>query len=261
VNRTSVDGTGIAWEDTGDRSAPAIVLCHSLGYNHEMWRPQIEALAVRYRVIAVDIRAHGASDAPPGPYDMATLATDVLAVADDAGAPEFAVCGLSLGGQIALWLGIEASDRLWSLVACNTAARIGTPQSWGARIEQVESSGMAGLVEATKVRWWSPDFAERHPDWARHGMSVLTSTDPAGYAACCSALATTDLRDAVGAITAATLVIGGSLDESTTPSDAEWLHSHVPVSELHVIDGAAHISNLDRHEEFTETLLAHLERS
>jgi 3-oxoadipate enol-lactonase len=259
VNVTHVGDAAIAWEDHGPVDAATVVLCHSLGYDHDMWLPQIEALAASYRVIAIDMRGHGASDAPQGPYDMAMLGGDVVTVADSAGVDSFAVCGLSIGGQIALWLGINAADRLWALAACNTAARIGTVEGWADRVAQVQTDGMQSLVDAARTRWWSPDFPQRNPGWAERGLTCLATTSPVGYIGCCHALAASDLSGEVTGITTPTLVVGGSLDQSTTPAAAEWLHSHIPASELTIIEGAAHVSNLDRPERFTEALQRFLE--
>jgi 3-oxoadipate enol-lactonase len=251
------DGTTIAWLEHG-RSAPAVVMMHSLGSDGSMWRPQVEALAPRFRVILVDTRGHGRSGAPPGPYRVEQLARDVLAVADDAGIDRFHAVGLSLGGQMAMWLGVHAANRVRSLVLANTAAKIGTTESWRARIDGVTTGGMRSVRDAVLGRWFSPDFPRLHADWFAEAQQVFDTTTPAGYAACCAALDASDLHDEVAAIRAPTLVIGGELDVATPPAEAQWLHATIADCELTIIDGAGHLSNLDRPDVFNERLLQFL---
>jgi 3-oxoadipate enol-lactonase len=250
----SPDGTRIAWMTYGNDSSPAIVMMHSLGSNGSMWVPQISALTSRFRVVAVDTRGHGRSAAPPGDYHLDQLGADVLAVADHIGIEQFHAVGLSLGGQMAMWLGLNAPARVRSLVLANTAAKIGTDELWQARIDAVTADGMASLRDAVLARWFAPDFADRHPDWFASAQDTFSSTEPLGYAGCCAALRESDLRTAVGAIAVPTLIVGGELDLATPPADVRWLHQHIPASELTILEHAAHLSNLDRAPQFTARL-------
>jgi 3-oxoadipate enol-lactonase len=248
---TAADGTELAFEVRGADDAPALLFAHSLGADRSMWRPQVEALEDRYRVVLVDFRGHGRSAAPEGPYSIALLGDDVLRVADAAGAAAFHHCGISLGGITGLWLAVHHAERIRSLVAANTAARIGSVESWEERIAAVRAGGTEAIREAVLGRWFSPPFAAAHPEWFEQASRVFSATDPVGYIGCCGALAVADLRPEVPSITAPVLVLGGTLDQATPPADAEWLHGAIAGSELTVFDGAAHISNLDRADEFT----------
>jgi len=248
------DGADLAWSDTGPVDAPVLVLLHSLGSDRSMWRPQVERLSIARRVLAIDTRGHGASTTPPGPASLDALGTDVIATVDHLGIDAFHVCGVSLGGMTALWLGIHASRRLLSLTACNTAAKIGDAASWNARIEAVRSAGMESIRDAVVSRWFAPGFADRHPDWFEEANNVFAHTDPEGYAACCAALAVADLREQVGGIERPALIVGGDLDVATPPESARWLHEEIRGSELEILADAAHLSNLDRPDAFTSRL-------
>ena len=261
MNTIAHDGTTIAWSESGDLGRPAIVLLHSLGSNRDMWRPQIAVLSERFRVISIDTRGHGESEVTPGPYSLSALGADVLAVADAVGLDRFHVCGLSLGGQMALWLGVNHPQRISTVTAANTGAKIGDETSWGARIEAIREGGMSSIREAAIERWFSPDFASRHPDWYAAAGATFDRTEPEGYIGCCTALAGADLRDSIGSIEAPTLVIGSTLDVSTPPAQAEWIHERIRGSELTIIDDAGHVSNLDRADIFTERLTTFLDRS
>ena len=132
-HRLELEGVVVAWRAYGPPDAPPLVLVHSLGLDGRMWAPQVEALAGVRRIVAPDLRGHGRSDAPPGPYSMRRLALDVLAVAETAGLERFDLCGLSIGGQVAQLLALEHPSRLRSLVLADTAARLGSPEAWADR--------------------------------------------------------------------------------------------------------------------------------
>lgn len=255
MNTTTTGGIEIAWEASGNHAGPPIVFLHSLGSDHGMWKPQVAALEATHRVIAIDTRGHGRSHAPTTEYELGSLCGDVLAVADAANIDRFHVCGVSLGGQMALWLGANRPDRVLSVTAANTGAKIGDDSSWGARIDAIRSNGMASLRDAVIERWFSPDFAERHPDWLAAAGATFDRTAQAGYIGCCHALAGADLRESVLTIDCPTLVVGSTLDVSTPPEQAEWLAERIDGATLTIIEDAAHLSNLDRSDAFTSALL------
>ncbi len=126
--------------------------------------PQVPALVGTYRVIRYDARGHGSSSVPAGNYSIEQLGRDALAILDAEGARQAHVCGISLGGLTAMWLGVNAADRVSSLVLANTAARIGTVQSWTDRIALVQERGMRGVADLAMPMWFSPDFRQRHED-------------------------------------------------------------------------------------------------
>lgn len=253
------DGTRIAWTSSGPPGAPTIVFVHSLGTNSELWRDQAEALADRYRLILVDLRGHGSSQAPPGPYSLPMLGMDLLAVVDAAEIDRFHLCGLSLGGQVALWMAIRHGDRLESVIACNTAAKVGSAERWAERIGAVRDEGMAAIAGEVLERWFSKGFAQRHPDRWAELVTIFGSTDPEGYVGCCAALSEADLRSEVDAIRAPTLVIGGEVDLSTPPAEAEWLHQHITGSRLEVFEGTGHLTNLENPDAFTQLVTGFIE--
>jgi 3-oxoadipate enol-lactonase len=235
----------IAWREDGRPGQGPVVLVHSLGLDGEMWTPQVDGLARTHHVIRVDVRGHGGSSAPEGPYAMADLAADVLRVADTLGLHRFDIAGLSIGGQIALWLASHRPDRIGGLVLADTAARIGSPGVWQERMDLVRGGGLAAIRDGVLRRWFLPDFALAAPDVHAWAAERLVTTPAAGYLGCCGALAASDLRADVGRVRARTLVIVGEGDLATPPDDARWLRDHVDGARLEVIEGAAHISNLE----------------
>lgn len=246
----SGDGTILSWQESGD--GPALVLLHSLGADSSMWSAQATALAERYRVVRMDLRGHGRSDAPPAPYSIDMLGSDVMAVAEAAGLERFHLGGISLGGQIALWAAIHRPDRLLSVVLSNTAARIGSEEGWNERIAAVRGSGLVSISEMVVGGWFSEGFSD--PERRSQALAMFQATDPQGYIGCCFALATGDLRDRVGEVTVPTLIIAGEVDRSTPPSDAAWLHERISPSRMEVIAGCAHLPNLEKPAEYSALL-------
>jgi 3-oxoadipate enol-lactonase len=250
---TSANGTRVAYATAGQRRRPALILTHSLGSDHHMWDPQVQALEEQYYILSIDNIGHGDSDVPAGDYSLADMAGGVLAVAAAENSERFHYCGLSVGGITGLWLAVHHPERLMSLTLCNTAAKIGAPELWSERIDIARSAGMGALVDGVIARWFSPDFAEREPARFARARATLLATDPTGYSGVCAALRDADMRNEVASITAPTLLIGGINDQATPIDQARWLHAEIRGSRLVELD-AAHLSNLDREGEFTAAL-------
>ena len=122
---------------TGAEAGPTLVFSNSLGANFSMWDPQLPALSKKFRILRYDTRGHGHSSSAPGPYSIELLANDVLHLLDALQFERVYFCGLSMGGQTGIWLGLNAASRLHKLVLCNTGAKIGTIDGWNTRIETV----------------------------------------------------------------------------------------------------------------------------
>ncbi|HEX6797849.1 MAG TPA: 3-oxoadipate enol-lactonase [Ktedonobacterales bacterium] len=258
---TTSNGVRLRYRDEGPREAPAIVFSNSLGTDLRMWEPQARTLAGSFRVVRYDTRGHGRSDAPPDPYMLDQLGGDLLALLDALGIARVRVCGLSLGGMTALWLAAHHPDRVTHAAFANTAARIGSVESWKARIELVRAGGMAAVREMALPRFFSAAFRADHPDLTQRIGTMLEATPPDGYIGCCEALRDADLHAAIARIAAPSLIIGGALDESTPPAQARELHAAIPGSELLIFPDTAHLSNLEQAEAFTARLRAFFERA
>jgi 3-oxoadipate enol-lactonase len=238
----------------GDPRSPALLLSNSLGSTHELWAPQVEGLGAVFRLIRYDTRGHGSSSVPDGPYSIEMLGLDALAVLDAAGVSCAHVCGLSLGGLTAMWLGVHASTRVETLVLANTAARIRDAQFWEERIDAVRASGLEPLVDASMARWFTNGFRAARPDVVTWYRRMLASSPPAGYMACCGVLRDADLRGAIGEITAPTLVIAGMHDPVTPPADADAIRTRIRDARVTVLD-AAHLSNVEQADAFNSRVL------
>lgn len=251
------NGARLHYEIDGREDAPVLVLSNSLGTNLDMWAPQMPALLQHFRVLRHDARGHGSSDVTPGPYTIAQLGGDVLALMDHLGISRAHFCGLSMGGMIGMWLGAHHAGRIDRLVLCNTAAKIGTPDTWNPRIAKVDAEGMASVVDTVLDRWFTPGFRQRAPQQVAIVRDMLLETEPAGYGANCAAVRDMDLRADIASITVPTLVIAGTHDGSTPAADGRAVADAIPGARYVELD-AAHLSNWEQTDQFTQALLGFL---
>jgi 3-oxoadipate enol-lactonase/4-carboxymuconolactone decarboxylase len=239
----------------GPADAPPVLLLHSLGTTLQMWDPQAAALARRFRVIRMDMRGHGLTEAPHGPYSMAMLAGDGLALLDALGIRAAHLGGVSIGGRIAMAMAAMAPERVLSLMPCDTALEFGPPEMWQQRMDAVAQGGMAAVADAVMGRWVLDQSLASSNGLRR----MLLGTDPVGYAGCGAALRDCRAAELLGRITCPTTVLVGERDASTPPAAAQAIHEAIPGSRLVVIPEAAHIPNFEQEHHVTAALLAHLE--
>jgi 3-oxoadipate enol-lactonase len=243
--------------DEGPRDAPVLMLSGSLGSTLEMWRPQVGPLTERFRVIRVDHRGHGGSPVPPGPYRIADLAGDVLALLDRLGLQRVSWCGLSMGGMVGMYLASTTPDRISTLTLCCTTACFPDTTVWKERIAAVSASGTAPLAEGIVSRWFTPEWAAEHPDAVAEAAAMVAGTSDEGYVACCQAIQAWDHRDQLGSIAAPTLVIAGSADPSTpVEPHARTIVNGIPTARLEVLD-AAHLATIEAADEATALIAEH----
>ncbi len=254
VDHVDIDGLRIAYRIDGPDSADSVVLVNSLGGDLRMWDPQMASLASHFRVVRYDSRGHGQSDVSIGPVTIDRLGADLVALLDHLNLERAHLCGLSLGGLTALWVAAYHRDRVARAVFANTAARLGSTQSWDERMHAVREGGIAAIRDAVVGRFLGAWFREAHPDVTRRIGDMLEATPPAGYLAACAALRDADLRDVVSRIRAPSLIIAGELDESAPLPQSEELHAAIVGSELVVLPGAAHLTNVEQAEEFTRVV-------
>jgi 3-oxoadipate enol-lactonase len=245
------------YEQSGAVNGPVLVLAHSLGSNLHMWDKVLPSFEKSLRILRYDTRGHGESSVPSPPYSIEQLGGDLLLLMDHLSIERAHLCGLSLGGLVSQWLGIHAPGRFERLIFANTAARIGTRDVWEQRTAMVQSSGMAVLALQTVERWITPAYREQHPAEMETIRQMLAATDPAGYCGCCATLRDTDLRGEIAAIEAPCLVITGTHDPATPPSDGQAIHSALRNSNYVEFD-SAHLSAWEKAEEFAGAVLAFL---
>jgi 3-oxoadipate enol-lactonase len=242
----------------GPDDAPVLMLSNSLGTNLGMWEDQLAALAGRFRVLRYDQRGHGRSPAPPGPYAIAELAGDALDLLDRLGLERVSFCGASLGGMTGMWLAINSPERLERLALCCTSAHLPPREMWTERAATVRTHGIEAVVDAQLERWFSPALAELRPEALERTRQALLDTPAEGYAGCCEAIAAHDLRGELGAIRTPTLVLAAADDPATPPEHGHMIAAGIGGARLVVLEQGRHLAAVERPEEFSREVLAHL---
>jgi len=240
--------------DGDDPAAPWLVFCNSLGTDLHMWDAQVAVLSRHFRILRYDRRGHGQSSAPPPPYSLADLGSDVIALLDAWEIERAHFCGLSIGGLTGQWLAINAGQRLNKVILCATAAKIGTAEGWAARMDDVRTNGLAPLTAATAERWFTPTFRAAEPGVVGAVLEGFAATSVDGYAGCCAALAGADLREEIEQIANPLLAISGDDDPVCAPSDLEYIAARVQWGR-HLSLRGSHIVNVEDSQAFNAVLL------
>lgn len=239
-------------------TAPALVMCNSLGTDLRMWDGVLASLPQGRSCLRMDKRGHGLSDRAPGPYGLSDLAGDVLAAMDHAGQERAVILGCSIGGLIALHLALMAPDRVLALVLSNTAPKLGTPEMWAARTRGVEERGMEAMSAEIIPRWFGPDMLNRSE--ARLWHNLLQRTDPQGYVAACEAIAGADVTARLGEITQPALVVGGRHDKTTPPETVLHLKAALPCADFVLFERSGHLPAIEEPAAFAGILNEFMER-
>jgi 3-oxoadipate enol-lactonase/4-carboxymuconolactone decarboxylase len=251
------EGASIAYRVDGPPSAPALLLANSLGTTTAVWDDQIDAWSQRFRVVRYDHRGHGGSSATPGPYTIELLGRDALAVLNDAGIETASVCGLSLGGAVAMWVAAHHPGRVERLVVCTSAPRFDPPEQWAQRAALVRAEGVVTLLDALMGRWFTPGLNDPAGLVRSRVRAMLEAIDAEGYAGCCEALGALDLTEALGAIEAPTLVLAGGQDPVVPHEVTYALTEGIKGSSLVVLSDAAHLATIEQPARVTEAVLMH----
>lgn len=223
----------------GNPTGPVVVFANSLGTDLRLWDRLLPFLPPGLRIVRFDLRGHGLTDAPDGPYTMDDLAADAAGLIEALGCAPVTFVGLSIGGMIGQHLAATRPDLVRALVLSNTAPRMGTPQMWADRMAAIRAGGIASLEAAILDRWFGPDFRPR-PE-ARLWGAMLTRTPVTGYLGCCAAIAGTDLTTATAGLRLPVLAIGGSADGASPPEAVRGMAASIPGATCHVMEGAGHL--------------------
>ncbi len=256
MTKAKISGIEINYELHGKEGAPWLTLSHSLACNVRMWDPQIAALKDRYRILAFDTRGHGASAAPKGPYTLEALADDLKGLLDQLGVKRTHYAGLSMGDMIGQTFALKYPGILQSLVLADTTSRF-PPEAapiWAERIRTAETKGMQALVQPTLERWFTEATRKSKHDVVQRIAALIASTPVDGYVGCSHAIPKINTTARLKEIKCPVLVICGDQDPGTPPAMSREMHENAPGSKLVMIPNAAHLSNLEQPQAFTQAM-------
>ncbi len=260
----TVNGTRLHYRLDGAEGAPVVALVNSLATDLSLWDAQIPALAPHYRVLRYDARGHGRSAAPAGPYTIGMLVDDLLGLLAVVQAERVHVVGVSLGGLTAMATALRrAPDDIAGIVACDCRADMPPEFAAGidARNKLVREQGMQAIVTAMVERWFTPATLAAGPAYLDGIRRMIGETSVEGFTGCAEAIRNSALRPRLAAIRVPSLFVVGTEDAALPVATMQAMQMEVPGSHFAAIEGAGHLPNVERPEEFNAALLGFLDRS
>lgn len=252
MKQIETNGTALHVADTGPEGAPAVLFLHALGTDLRIWDAVVARLPGGLRCVRLDMRGHGLSACPPAPYAMGALVSDAEGAMEVLGLSEAVVVGLSIGGMIAQGLAVKRLDLVRGLVLSNTAAKIGTPETWAQRTQAARAGGLAALADATLERWFPEPF--RSGPEAALVRRLFERQPLEGWIGCAAAISNTDFYTPTSGLRLPTLAIAGDRDGSTPPDLVRETAGLIPGARLHLIRGAGHLPCIDAAGEYATVL-------
>jgi len=260
TDKIEANGIQVTYRFDGPKDAPVVMLSNSLMSNHTMWDSQMSELTHSFRVLRYDTRGHGETDAPNGPYSIQLLAEDAVALLDALNINKVHFAGLSMGGMIAQYLGANYSERLHSLLLCDTASEMPTHEMWNDRINTAQQQGITGLLDGTLKRWFTEPFLNNDMDAVEKVAQMIRTTDVDGYVACAGAIRDMSQTSLLSKIEVPTIIIVGEDDPACTVEQSKVLEQHIKGAELVILKNAAHLSNIEQTGEFNTAMMAFLNK-
>jgi 3-oxoadipate enol-lactonase len=250
--KATINGIVMNYEVAGDATQPAVILHHPLATNLTFWDELTAALHKDYRVIRFDARGHGQTDAHVGAYDFDVLAKDTVALIDHLGVKRAGYVGLSMGGMVGQFLGLNHAHRFTCLALVSTSSRVPDEvrHMWADRVVVAREHGMGSQVEPAMQRWVAAKARETRPDLVARFATMIETTPLEGYAGWCGAIRNLNVTDRLKAITLPTTVIVGEEDPATPVAASQAIHANIPGSKLVIMPGVSHMLSSENPTEF-----------
>lgn len=233
-------------EVAGPADAPVIVFANSLGSDLHIWNHTIDQIGIPVRAVRYDMRGHGLTASPPLPYSIPHLARDLALILDALRVRRAIVCGVSVGGMVAMRLATERPEMVEGLVLCDTGYRIGTIDTWNQRIAAVEAEGVGGIADSIMTRWFTSDFRRCCADQVEGYRYMLQRSTVAGYTGICAAIRDADLEADARSLRCPTMVLCGDQDVATPPELNRALATAIPNAQLAIVEGAGHLPCIEQ---------------
>ena len=260
--KTEINGNEVYYIDVGPRDGMPVIFVHGFPFSHEMWKTQIELLQEKYRVIAYDLRGHGKSGVSEGQFVLEFLVDDLIGLLDHLRITKAVVCGLSMGGYITLRTVERNPERVLALVLADTQAKADSNEAKlkrAASIKSVKTAGVNSYAESFVKNVFTAESIVNQTEAVKNITRIIQSNSAIGICGALLALVSrTNTTQALAKIKVPTLILVGEQDTLTPPSASKEMHAAIPNSELQIIPNAAHMSNLERPDEFNKYLTSFL---
>ena len=261
--RACINGANIFYTETGESTGLPVLFLHGFPFSHAMWDGQCKAVAAaKHRAIAYDIRGHGSSDVGDGQFSIEGHVDDLFGMMDHLKIGRAVIAGLSMGGYITLRALERDPGRFLGAVLCDTRSEPDSDEGKIKRAGQmaaVKKKGSAAFASDFVKAVFAPSTVGGNPAAVAFIRDIITHTSPLSIAGSLLALAArTDTTPSLSAISVPVLILVGEHDITTPPAASRLMHERIKGSVLHVIPGAAHMSNLEHPAFFNEKLLSFL---
>ena len=252
----ATDGCAISHTVHPAPGKPKLALIHSLALDRSVWDGVVKALAGQAEILTYDCRGHGRSGRAAGPYTCERFARDLAELLEHLRWPGAVVAGCSMGGCIAQAFAAGYPARTAGLCLIDTTAWYGAdaPQQWRERSGTAREKGLQALIDFQVTRWFSDGFRQSHPERVKALAAIFLNNDIACYQSTCEMLGDADLRPLLPAITSPVSIVVGDEDYATTVDMARDLNRALPQSRLTVLQGARHITPVERPDEIAEQI-------
>lgn len=261
---TVINGANLFWVERGPQDGVPVVFIHGFPFSLEMWAKQMEKAGGDYRAIAYDIRGHGKSDVGDGQYTIEGHVDDLLALMTALKLDRPVIVGLSMGGYIALRALERAQERFRAAVLCDTRSEADTNEGKLRRfavIASVKKIGSEAFAREMVKAIFAPGAEQHSPEAVGNIRRIIAQTTPLSIAGSQLALASrTDTTASLASFRLPVLILVGEHDVTTPVEASKAMQERIQGSELHVVPGAAHMSNLENPAYFNERLLTFLGR-
>lgn len=256
-------GTTIHYKENGDKKGLPLVLIHGFPFNLDMWDGLVANLPQDIRCIRFDVRGHGKSEVGDGQYSIEFFVDDLVALLDELGLEKAVICGLSMGGYIALRAIERNPEKISAIILCDTRSDADTDEGKIKRadaIKKVKTIGVVAYSEEFVKIVFTENTLKNKPETVEELKKIIQGNTEKGICGTLLALAArTDTTASLEKIKVPTLIIVGEEDKLTPPASSEAMKNKIKGSKLQIISGAAHMSNLENPELFNTTIINFLE--
>lgn len=253
-----VSNFNLSYDDLGESGTPVIFL-HGYPFSKAMWRKQLEFLQTTNRVIACDIRGFGDSEDESSILSIDLFADDLLQFMDSLKIEKAVICGLSMGGYIALNAYQRSPERFVALILCDTQCIADAPEVKEKRyktIDDITANGVKKFNDGFIENVFHRDSLSNKKELVEELRKVVFENSQHIINAGLTALAErTETCSTLGAISIPTMIICGKEDKVTPLAQSDFMHQMIEGSTMHVIDNSGHVSNLEQPDEFNQYLL------
>lgn len=256
-----VDGRHIHYRRSGPAGAPIVVFANSLGTDLRIWSGVLNRMDGGIESICYDKRGHGLSDAPSAPYTLDDHINDLAGLLGHLQVEQAILCGISVGGMIALGLAARRPEIVRGLILCDTAHKIGSDELWNQRIDQIRQHGIEWIADAILERWFSESFHQASPQAVAGWRNMLVRTPVEGYVGTCAALRDADLTAAARSLKVPVLCLCGSEDGATPPELVRSMSTLIAGARFQLVDGAGHLPCIEASDQLASAITEFIEET